>query len=370
MKVLVAPTAFKGTMSPHMVAQAIKLGLCRAAQEAGRTIEIVCLGLADGGDGTLEVTADGLGGQLNKIAVQDALGHVHSAHWLQLPEMAMVELASTCGIGLMAPDLRNPMEAHTYGLGQALAAALSGGNQEVICALGGSASTDGGAGALAALGARFYRQDGTVLESYGGQHLDQIYRIDLSVAVELVAGRQLVVLTDVTNPLTGPCGAAFVYAPQKGADKEQVTKLDHALTHFADRLEADCRRQWRNKPGAGAAGGTAFGLAALSPSIKFVPGFDWLFERLNLAYHLDACDLVVTGEGSFDAQSLAGKVTGRLLAAAHERGKSAWIVAAQSSSEMVSRTNAQILLPDRTSAIRPDDITVVVAQALKSRFGG
>lgn len=332
-KVLVAPTAFKGSMSPQVVAEAIVAGLEQGGLETGVSFQIRSLPLADGGDGTLAVTAQALGGTLVPVRVQDALGRPHSCHFLVSEDFTMAELACACGLGLLRPDEYNPLSASTYGLGQVLGACLSHDASSrvelpIICALGGSASTDAGSGALLALGARFYDAQGQEVQPRGGGQLSTIARVDLAPAQALFDDRELIVLTDVTNPLTGSLGAACVYGPQKGATPDEALVLDQQLAAFASVMERACGRSWQNKPGSGAAGGTAFGLGALGTTVKLVSGLEWLATKLELEKHLSACDLVITGEGHFDEQSLSGKVTGRLLAAAQQLSKPIWVLAA------------------------------------------
>ena len=281
--IAIAPDSFKGTLSAAAAAAAIAEGW----RSVRPTDDLRVLPQADGGEGTLDALESAVPGAVRRaVTVTGPDGRPVPAYWLQLPDgTAAVELAVSSGIGLMA-DL-DPMGASTRGLGEVIAAALDAGAVRLVIGLGGSASTDGGRGALEALGwPRALRQPPT-----GG----------------------VLLLSDVTAPLLGPHGAAAVFAPQKGATPQQVDELEARLATFAALLGGDAAA-----PGAGAAGGTGYGFAAAWGAIS-VSGADYIAALTGLDEALMAADVLVTGEGRFDGQSLTGKVVGQLLAKAAGR---------------------------------------------------
>jgi len=319
---LVAPTAYKGTLSPARVAEAIAEGVKLAAGDA----DIVLAPVADGGDGTIESLHMALGGTVHHCVVQGPLTDPAEAAWLQIGDLGVIELANASGLALVPPDRLQPLRAHTTGTGEVLASCLAIAVPNIVVAVGGSASTDGGTGALRALGAKFLDADGQPLEPGGGD-LSRLHSCDLSDLRHWRNATGIRVATDVTNPLLGPQGAARTFAPQKGADPEQVQLLEAALERLADVLEAASGRQARHLPGAGAAGGTAFGLAcALGAAI--IPGFQWIADLIQLELKVAEADLVITGEGRLDHQSLSGKVIGELAAICRRHGKPLYVIPA------------------------------------------
>jgi glycerate kinase len=316
MRVVIAPDSFKGTLEAAAAADALAAGW-RSRRPAD---ELVTLPLADGGEGTL----DALGHDLPAVcwrsaAVSGPDGRAVQADWLLLPDgTAVVEMARAAGLPLL--DRPDPLGATTRGLGELLAAAIADpAVHRVMLTLGGSATTDGGTGALAALGARFTDVDGAELPPGGGA-LARLAHVDLSGLTPPPAGG-VQCLVDVTAPLLGPLGAAGQFGPQKGASPDQVAELDAALARLAGLLGGD-----PGAPGAGAAGGTAFGFAACWGA-EFVSGADAVAAAAGLAGALSGADLVVTGEGQFDAQSLRGKVVGALVGRAAAAGVPVTVVA-------------------------------------------
>ncbi|PPG96236.1 glycerate kinase [Rathayibacter rathayi] len=314
LRVVVAPDSFKGSVSAVEVAQALAQGW--SAERPGD--EIVLAPMADGGEGTVDALA---------LAVPEARRHsalvtgpddrTVSADWLLLPDgAAVVELASASGISLLDP-LR-PLTAHTRGFGRAIAAALDAGAQSLLLAIGGSASTDGGVGALRELGARFTTLSGHDIGDGGGA-LHGLASVDWRGLRALPAGGA-VVLSDVTAPLLGDSGAAHVFAPQKGAGPEDVLRLDGGLRHLAAHLDAD-----PDAPGAGAAGGTGFGLLAWGARLS--SGADAVGRAIGLPGLVAGADVVITGEGRFDAQTAAGKVPSYARGLAEAAGARALLVA-------------------------------------------
>ena len=304
-RVLVAPDSYKGSLTSVAVARALGDGWSR-----GRPDDEVSLApLADGGEGTLDAIAAAGGWASLPAAARDPLMRPVDARFLRRGEHAVVELAVASGLSLVAPDERDADVATTFGTGQVLAAAIGLGCTEIVLGLGGSATTDGGAGLLVALGARLRDGEGQEL-SMGGAALGHVAVIDLEELSPLLAQVRLTVASDVTNPLLGELGAAAVYGPQKGLDEAGVARLDTALERYADVLETTVGRSVRDVPGAGAAGGTTAGLLAIADrfaSFEIRPGIDVVMELTDFQERLGDSDLVLTGEGRVDAQTAFGK---------------------------------------------------------------
>jgi glycerate 2-kinase len=306
MRVLVAPDSFKGTLSPLEVADALRDGWQRA-----RPLDSVQLiPLADGGEGTLEaIKASGTDWIELPAHARDALGNTLRASFLRRGDEAVVELASASGLSRIAPEERDALAASTFGTGLVVAAAIGLGVRRIVLGLGGSATTDGGAGLLTALGARFLDARGGDLRPGGGALAD-LARVDLSELAPVLAEVSLTVASDVSNPLLGERGAAAVYGPQKGASAAQLATLDANLTRYADLLETASGHGIRDVPGAGAAGGTTAGLLAIADrfaSFEIRPGVEVLMELCAFDSALADCDLVLTGEGRVDEQTAFGK---------------------------------------------------------------
>src|SRR3954466_14232350 len=316
MRVVVAPDSFKGTLGAAEAADALAAGW----REVAPGDEVLTLPLADGGEGTLEALGHDLpGASWRTAAVTGPDGRPVDAAWLLLPDgTAVVEMARAAGLPLLAqPD---PMGATTRGLGQLLAAVVADpGVRRVMLTLGGSATTDGGTGALAALGARFLDADGADLPPGGGA-LARLDRVDLSGLTPPPPGG-VQCLVDVTAPLLGPLGAAGQFGPQKGASPAQVAELDVALARLADRLGGD-----REAPGAGAAGGTAYGFAVCWGA-EFVSGAAAVAAARGVGDARAGAARVVTGEGRFDAERRGGKGVGALVDRAGRAGVPVAVVA-------------------------------------------
>jgi len=305
LRIVVAPDSFKGALSARDVCDAMRLGIARAVPDA----EIIAVPMADGGEGTVQSLTDATRGRLVARRVCGPLGDEVDAAFgiLGDGETAVIEMAAASGLPLVPPSQRNPLLATTYGTGELIRAALNEGARKLIIGIGGSATTDGGAGMAQALGVRFLGAGGQVLaRGLGGGALKDVERIDVSGLDPRLAGTETVVACDVDNPLCGPRGAAYVYGPQKGATPEQVEALDRNLAHFADVIERDLGKNIRGLPGAGAAGGLGAGLVAFLDAV-LRPGVDIVTEVTRLREHLKSADLVITGEGQIDAQTLRGK---------------------------------------------------------------
>ncbi|WP_439590783.1 glycerate kinase [Microbacterium sp.] len=315
MTVVFAPDSFKGSIAATAAAAALAEGWADVRPDD----DAVLLPMADGGEGTLDAFAAAVPGATRMpVVVTGPDGATMDASWLRLPDgTAVVELASTSGIELLG-DRRLPWDAHTLGFGQAVAAALDAGATRLVLGIGSSASTDGGTGLLAALGARFLDGEGRDAPE-GARGLARIARIDLGGLRPAPAGGVLV-LSDVTNPLLGPSGAAAVFGPQKGLDAVGIADADAALASLARLIDVDPAT-----PGAGAAGGTGFALLAWGASL--VPGSAEVADLIGLRAAVAEASIVITGEGSFDAQSAGGKAPAQVAAIAAETGTRAGLVA-------------------------------------------
>ncbi|MRG61179.1 glycerate kinase [Agromyces sp. CFH 90414] len=316
-RIVLAPDSFKGTATAAEAADA----LARGWRSVRPHDEVVGVPMADGGEGTLDAFAAAVpGAERVPVTVQGPDDRPVEACWLRLPDgTAVVELALASGITLLDP-LR-PLDAHTIGFGQAIAAALDGGAVGLLLAIGGSSSTDGGVGALTALGARF-TDAGAHPAGAGGRGLEALARVDLSGLRPLPAGGARI-LSDVTNPLLGSAGAAAVFGPQKGATPEQVDQLAANLARLAHAMPGGAGLA--AAAGAGAAGGTGFGLLAWGA--EMAGGAGAVADAIGLADALAGADLVVTGEGRFDGQSAAGKVPSEVAARAAAAGVPVALVA-------------------------------------------
>ena len=303
--VLVAPDSFKGSLSSVTVAAALAAGWRRG--RPGDRLRLTPL--ADGGEGTLDAVAASGGWQTVSVPARDPIGRPLSARFLRAGDRAIVELAEASGLSRLADGELDAPGASTFGTGLLLSAAIAVGVRRIVLAVGGSATTDGGSGLLQALGARFIGVRGEELAPGGGP-LAGLERVDLGRLLPALGDVELVVASDVTNPLLGELGAAATYGPQKGASAAQVASLDAALGHYADVLEAAVGRRVREVTGAGAAGGTTFGLLAIAErfgAFAVRPGVEMCMELIGFESALEAADLVLTGEGRIDRQTAFGK---------------------------------------------------------------
>ena len=316
---LLAPDCFGGTLSAFAAAQVLAEGW-RAVRPAD---ELDLLPLSDGGPGFVEVLRTALpGAQVVTTRVEDPLARTVEASLLLHLGTAYVESAQACGLHLLSEAERDPATTTTYGVGQLVRAALDAGARRVVVGLGGSATNDGGAGLLAALGVAGYDAQGEAVAP-GGLALARVARLVGSPP----PGLDLVAATDVDAPLLGPIGASAVFGPQKGADAALVERLDAALGQWADVLESELGVSVRELPGAGAAGGLGAALLALGAVRE--PGIALVAELLGLADRVGRADLVVTGEGRFDWSSLRGKVVSGVAAAAAQQAVPCLVVAGQ-----------------------------------------
>lgn len=307
--VVVAPDSFKGSLRAHEAAAAIEAGLRDAATAAGVDLEVRLRPVADGGEGSTDIVL-AAGWSRRECRVSGPTGSRVLASFALSPDgivplTALVELAAASGLSLLPGGRPDARSASTRGTGELVAAALDNGIGRLVLCIGGSATTDGGTGMASSLGARFLDGRDKPLPP-GGVALGQLSRVDVTGLDARLDSTEVIVACDVDNPLTGPTGAAHVYGPQKGADPRDVADLDAGLVRLAQVLRRDLGIDVEQVPGAGAAGGVGAGALAFLGA-RLTPGIDLLLDLVGFDAALDGADLVVTGEGSFDAQSLAGK---------------------------------------------------------------
>lgn len=299
-KVVIAPDSFKGTLSAEEVCSVISGVL----KEKYADIEITEIPIADGGEGTTDAYLHIFSGERKTVKAKSPLGNEIEAYYGILPDKtAVIETAAASGIAIEKEN--NALWASTYGTGQLVLDALNSGCKKIILGLGGSATTDGGTGFARALGARFLDGDGNDIPM-GGIGLEKLCRVDLSGLDKRLTETELTVLCDVENPLYGENGAAFVYSRQKGADDEQIVLLDNALKNLAEVCKKSLDFDYSKEKGAGAAGGMGFACLAFC-SGKLIGGIDCILDEAEFEEKAKNADLVITGEGKMDFQSLMGK---------------------------------------------------------------
>jgi glycerate kinase len=304
MKIVIAPDSFKGNLTAKQVADAIEIGINRVIPDA----EIVKIPMADGGEGTVQALVDATDGEIIIAEVSDPLGNRIKAEFGILGDSqktAVIEMASASGLPLVPRDKRNPMLTTTYGTGELIRIALDKGCRKLIVGIGGSATVDGGAGMAQALGVRLLDKNGNEIPKGGGglEHLDHI---DTTSLDPRITETTTIVACDVDNPLVGPRGAPEVFGPQKGATPEMVKILDKFLDRYADIIKSDLGIDIKNIPGAGAAGGLGAGLMAFLGA-QLRSGIDIVIDASELEKHIKDTDIVITGEGKIDRQTIYGK---------------------------------------------------------------
>lgn len=315
MRVVIAPDSFKESLSAAGVASAIAEGIRDVVPDA----ITVCVPMADGGEGSLDAVLAATSGERRKARVQDANGHPCDASWGWLGEgRAFIEMAAAAGLEQIPPAERKPLQASSYGVGQLIKEALDAGATHIVIGLGGSATNDAGAGLLQALGVRLLDRDGHELPA-GGAALKMLDRISTDDADHRLSEVEFEIAVDVDNPLCGERGASAIFGPQKGANPEQVEQLDAALAHFADVCARQFGKDERDVPGMGAAGGLGFAIKTCF-SARFRPGVELVAELSGLAAALQGADLVFTGEGRMDAQTLLGKTPAGVARYASRQG--------------------------------------------------
>lgn len=317
MRIALAPNAFRGSLTALQAVECLAAGLRASALRAN--LNLIHMPLADGGDSTLDVLLHGLGGTRHTLTVSNPRGAPIAAEFGILSDgtTAIIELARASGVELLPRAERNPLLTTTYGTGELIREAYRRGCRHFLIGIGGSATNDGGAGCLQALGAHFLNADGRELP-HGGAALRHLARVDFSALRANFADARFTILCDVTNPLIGEQGAARIFAPQKGADPEMVEQLEAALTRYAEVLERDLGVRVANMAGGGAAGGFGAGMVAAFGA-ELAPGAPTLMTLLNYEAKLEGVDLLITGEGKIDSQTEGGKAVQRIAAAAAAR---------------------------------------------------
>lgn len=307
MKIIIAPDSFKGSISAISAANAIEKGIKRAGDFYNNDYEIIKVPMADGGEGTVDAAIGVMQGRKIQTRVLDPLAReIDSYFGILKNNTAVIEMAAASGLHLLHEHEKNIMKTTTYGTGQLIKAALDRGCRNIIIGLGGSATNDGGVGMAQALGIKFLDTKGKEL-GFGGGNIKHLKAIDISGIDKRIKDTEIIVASDVRNPLCGPKGASAVYGPQKGATPEMVKVLDDNLKHLATIMEKDLNKKVKNIPGAGAAGGLGAALIAFLDA-EIQSGIDIIMGLSNFEQLVKNCDLVITGEGSTDYQTMFGKV--------------------------------------------------------------
>ncbi|MDK2970733.1 MAG: glycerate 2-kinase [Candidatus Sumerlaeota bacterium] len=316
--------SFKGTMTAAQACEAAERGLRSLWPHA----RMKTLPLADGGGGTVEAILRARGGAFQTTAARGPLGSIVAARWGMLADKrtAVVEMAAASGLALVAPGERDPMRASSHGTGEVLRATIASGARRILLGIGDTATVDGGLGAAQALGVRFFDDaNREITQALAGADLERVASADVSALRTLLADVEIEVLCDVSNPLLGGSGAARVFGPQKGASPGDVERLENGLRRAYDVIEQATGTSVRALPGAGAAGGMGAAAVALLGA-RLVPGTERIFKLIGFAEALRSADILLTGEGRIDAQSLSGKGAGHALLEAHRAGVRAWAI--------------------------------------------
>ena len=313
MRVVVATDSFKGSLSSREVADAVEQGIRDCIPEC----DVIKVAIADGGEGTTAAIIENLGGEIVEIEVCDPLGRKILAQYAIIEESktAIIELSSASGLPLLKIGERNPLVTSTFGTGEIVADAIRRGCRQFLIGIGGSATNDGGIGLLRALGFRFLDSNGMELIG-GGEILEKIADIDDSRALSELSECNFTVACDVTNPFYGEQGAAYIFAPQKGATPEMVEQLDRGLRNFARVIKEFSGVDIGEMEGAGAAGGVGGALKALL-NATLVRGIDMVLDAIGFQQTIEECDLIITGEGKIDRQTTMGKAPSGVLAVAN-----------------------------------------------------
>jgi glycerate kinase len=303
MKIIVAPDSFKGSLTAIEVSDAIEIGVKKAYPSSS----VEKIPMADGGEGTVQCLVNATQGTIYNKEVVGPLGEIVVASFGVLGDRttAAIEMASASGLPLVPLNRKNPMITTTYGTGQLIKAALDHGCQKMIIGIGGSATNDGGAGMLQALGVQLLEKSGKEID-FGGAQLAKLAQIDISKIDPRIKDVKMLVASDVQNPLCGDTGASRIYGPQKGATEEMIIALDAALSHYADIIKRDLKKDIKDIPGAGAAGGLGAGLMAFFDA-ELKPGIDIVINTVQLDKKVQGADLVITGEGEINGSTIYGK---------------------------------------------------------------
>ena len=353
MKIVVAPDKFKGSLPAAQVAAAVAAGLRSGLARAGcPAAELVTIPVADGGEGTVDA-AVAAGFERVPVTAAGPAGDPVRSGYARRGEVAVVELAGVCGLARLPGGRPAPLAASSFGAGEVLRAALESGARRIVLGVGGSASTDGGAGLLQALGARVLGASGEVTAPMGGGALRDVAALDLTGLHTALHGAEIILAADVANPLTGADGAAEVYGPQKGASPAEMAVLAAGLRRWAAVVAATIGTDWSQVPGAGAAGGVGFATLAVLGATRR-PGIELVLDLAGFETALDGADLVITGEGSLDTQSLAGKTPVGVARAAGRHGIDVVAVAGRSTLTAAELATAGIAAVYPLSDLEPD----------------
>lgn len=354
-KIVIAADSFKGSATSQEVARYLIRGIHTVAP----TATVTAVPIADGGEGTVASVLAAVGGQAMTTAILGPLGQPLTAHWgLLADHVAVLEVAEGAGITQTAGQ-RDPMKATSYGVGQVIQAALDAGATTIYLGLGGSATNDGGVGLAQALGARFYDAQHKMTGQTGAA-VGRIETLDFSQLDPRLATTQVIGLTDVANPLTGQQGASAVFGPQKGATPAVVAQLDAGLEHLRQLVRTQLGTDWGEEPGAGAAGGIGFGVLAFLHG-RLEPGIQEILRLTQLADKIATADLVISGEGQIDGQSLMGKAPIGITRLAKRQGKPVILVAGSVGDDLaaVYAAGADLVL---SSTVAPMSVKTAIAR--------
>jgi glycerate kinase len=335
-KILIAPDKFKGSLNARDVAENIAAGLREVLPES----KINIVPMADGGEGTAEVICEARQGSWVKCGVCDPIGREIEARYAYIDDrkLAVMEMSEAAGMRRLAESERDPLRANTFGVGEMILAAAIRGAREIVIGLGGSATNDGGVGMARALGFRFFDEhppshgSGAAGEQEYEQELSRIVKLEWIEKPKNLALPKMVAAVDVRNPLLGENGATCVFGPQKGATADKIDILERALTKLADIVSKDLKVNYRDEPGAGAAGGLGFGLMSFCGAV-IRPGFDVVAESVGLESKMKDVDLVITGEGSLDRQTLEGKTPAGVARLARKFGRRIFAIVGRASED-------------------------------------
>ncbi len=317
MKIIIAPDSFKGSVSAIRAADAIAAGVRRAAPDA----QLVMLPMADGGEGTVEALVLATGGEIRQAEVCGPLGETVQAKYGVLggSQTAVIEIAVAAGLPLVPPKQRNPLDTTTYGVGDLIMAAWRDGSREFLIGVGGSATNDCGTGMAQALGVKFFDRGGReIRERMTGRRMGEVLRVDRGMVHKCLQDCNFRVACDVTNPLLGAAGASRIYSPQKGASSADTELLERNMERIIEVIELEAGREFRNIPGAGAAGGLACGLMAFAGA-RLERGIEIVLRQVGFAEKIKDADLIITGEGQVDGSTAYGKTIAGIAAEAKKQ---------------------------------------------------
>lgn len=347
MKILAACDSFKGTLTSPQACEVI----CNAFKSVSPGYETAVCPVADGGEGTVNAMACALGGEIITVNVCGPFGQRVDAHYCLAGSTAVLEMAEASGITLQPKEMLNPLTATTFGTGELIKDAVKRGAKRIIIGIGGSATNDGGAGCVRALGGSFTDKYGKELKE-GGAALSELDDFNFEKVAQLLENIELLVACDVVSPLYGEHGATMVFSPQKGADESKKAILENALKHYGDLICERLGKNYTEMPGAGAAGGLGFALVAMCGG-RLVSGFDVIAETVGLEKKIAVCDVLITGEGKTDSSSLLGKLPVKMAELAKKHGKKCVLLSGGITCTQEELKNhfyyaAQTMLPDDT----------------------